>query len=217
MSYINHTKDLYHKIPHTDVPRLSSPTDRPFSFVPMSNVILRCDTAYLKDSDETVSITPDFKLIYTYMRERYAFSKAKGQSYYESWDSIASIIGKSGNVFKSKNDRGLPINKLMEKIGLLVILDKKTCRANHKQVMDVYDVLDKVSFLNSKDADYKERKIREREVFIAQKLKEEEEEKAKVTTPPVEKAYHKPPEPLQTHNYNNYDDLTDEEMDGVPF
>ncbi len=173
MSYKNHTRELYSKVDYEQIPRRIKDTDKPFSYIPMSNVILRCDRAVIKTTGEEIDISPDFKITYTYMRERYLYNKINGKPYYESWDSIAVILGKDVAVFKHKKDRALPINKLMEKVGLLVVLDKKTCRSSHKVVKDVSEVLGEVVFLNSKDEDFQNRKQEERHVYL--KAKEDKE------------------------------------------
>lgn len=175
MSYKNYTKDLYDKVDYSQIPRRLKDTDKPFSYIPMSNVILRCDKAIIKETGEEIDISSDFKITYTYMRERYLYNKSQGKPYYEGWDSIAVILGKDVAIFKHKKDRALPINKLMEKLGLLVVLDKKTCRASHKIINDVAEVLDKVVFLNSKDVDFHKRKQEEKELYIESKKDKREQ------------------------------------------
>lgn len=188
MSYKNHTKDLYRKVDYEQIPRRIKESDKPFSYIPMSNIILRCDKAIIKETGEEVDITSDFKITYTYMRERYMYNTCMGKPYYEGWDSIAVILGKNVSVFKHKNDRDLPVNKLMEKLGLLIILDKKTCRSSHKMIKDISEVLDKVVFLNSKDADFQKRKSEERQSYLNGNI----EGKTKAATPEVHK-YEIPP------------------------
>lgn len=211
MSYISHTKDLYTKIDKENFPYLSSKDEKPFSYVPSSNLLLRCDTVLIKGTGEEFPISSDFKVVYTYMRERYAYSKFHKQPYYESWDLIATIIGKTSEVFKKKNDRKLPIHRLMEKIGLLVILPSKTGRSNHKVVKDVSEILPEVSFLNSKNKDYKERKLSEREAYLAKKKLTVEEVKIVVEEPrPKETSF-------QDYTYTPDVDPWELDEDMIPF
>lgn len=208
MSYINHIKDLYKTVHKSLIPRKHSEKENPFTFVPMSNVILRSDTAVLKETGEVLKLTSDFKIAYTYMRERYSYSEAAGNTYYESWESVATILGKNKAVFKNKGKGELALHEQMMLLGLLVIDGTKTGRSNNKVVLDVSDVLDKVSFVNSADEDLQVRRKEIKDSYADGKKKEEEAQ-AKLEAERVVSVY-TPPEPAPFES--SYEDQWEDDL-----
>lgn len=213
MSYRKNQTKLYETVPHKSIPKHTGDSDKPLSYVPTSNVILRSDTAEVLATGEVFEITSDFKIVYTYMRERYIFNKSNNNPYYESWESVAAVIGKTKEVFKSKKDHKPTIKEVMVSLGLLKILDKKTRRSFHKEVCDVADVLDKVIFSNKKDKEYKDRLAVAREEYKESvKNSETLEDEVEFT-----KEVQKMTDTLSTYYEDPFELTLDQWDEGVPF
>jgi hypothetical protein len=131
--------------------------------------LLTADIAIIKSTGEEVKITDTLIRVYLYMRNNYCVSldNKNSDGYYESWDSIAANVGKSKDLFKKGEYRP---NILLTKLGLLELTKLGKGRSDMKIVKDIVEILDSVTFLNTKAADYKGCKLKEREDYIKTKV-----------------------------------------------
>ncbi len=175
-----------------------------FTSVPIE--LLTADTAVIHSTGEEIKITDTLLRVYLYMRNQYCRSldSKSSEGYYEGWESIASAVGKSKDLFKKGTNQP---NLLLIKLGLLELTKFGKGRSDMKVVKDIVAIYDEVSFLNTKASDYKERKTKEREAYLKSK---KEDTKPVVDTPATITEYNKP---VISHDCNGweFDD------DSVPF
>mgnify|MGYP000085453628 CR=1 FL=1 len=118
---------------------------KPYTSVPIE--LLTCDKAVIRETGEEVNVTDTVVRAYLYMRNNYCQSIDSGKDYFESWGSVANSIGRDVCVVKKGNNR---IDKLLQKLGLVVVLEKKKSRSHLKIVRDIVDVKNDIIFKNSR-------------------------------------------------------------------
>lgn len=102
-------------------------------FLQTSKTLFTANAIVNSNTGEEFSITPEFKIIYFWMRDQYVFYKNNKQDYFASFQDILFQC-----TTLTYDRRAKRVFKLMQDLGLLVCIGKN--KNTNKQVLDITEL-----------------------------------------------------------------------------